>query len=404
MLSTINQHFIKNNSDSDKKIKIKNCPQRRKKMKLAFYGDMEFIKEGSIYDVDDAQTKFTYYIQILNQISNIIEWLRESIDTIKNSPNENFIFRNFSNINIDSIVLYLIKKELRDAYNKEKDTLHTMKEYYKVLETKDEQEHTEHSKNELSKLNDRIIRQENRLLKKDFLILDVINISAFLATHRDRVEYFILKEPIFNEKISKNEIESIFSSKVDLPSYSKELYFEKSGTIKNVQTIYNKVKDLKEEEKKTSLDNFFRNTDFHFLNKYEIKSIYELMNIYFNEALENKIRIRKCKNCGRYFLVHNKQLFCDNPSPQNENITCRKLSDDIKEKSDKIYQEYRNAYKKQHNKLSRYISAGNISEQKLRERFKKWDTEARVQKETCKTVKEYQEWYNTSLNWIKDYK
>lgn len=41
------------------------------------------------------------------------------------------------------------------------------------------------------------------------------------------------------------------------------------------------------------------------------------------ELLESDKKIEKCKNCGRYFILIKKgTLYCNNPSPQNNNRTC----------------------------------------------------------------------------------
>lgn len=72
-----------------------------------------------------------------------------------------------------------------------------------------------------------------------------------------------------------------------------------------------------------------------------------------------------------------------------------------KEKANKTYEAYRQSYKTQHNKLKRNIDIGNIPENKLKERFDKWNEVAREKMDTCKTVEDYNEWYKQNINWVE---
>ena len=105
-----------------------------------------------------------------------------------------------------------------------------------------------------------------------------------------------------------------------------------------------------------------------------------------------EIKLKKCKNCGRYFIPHNKQMYCD---------TCKTIPYDMRKNKNPIYEAYRKTYKTQHNKLKRHIDKGIVDKEELRERFKKWNEIAKNQKNTCKTVEEYNKWYKANLNWEK---
>ena len=51
----------------------------------------------------------------------------------------------------------------------------------------------------------------------------------------------------------------------------------------------------------------------------------DILNIYFNYYLENNIHIKKCENCGKYFIPTSRsdEKYCDNVSPQNPQKTCK---------------------------------------------------------------------------------
>lgn len=59
--------------------------------------------------------------------------------------------------------------------------------------------------------------------------------------------------------------------------------------------------------------------------------------------------LKKCANCGRYFVAKNRKIiFCDNPSPQNPDRTCRAIGPQIrrqqKRETDMIEKQYHRDY------------------------------------------------------------
>ena len=90
-------------------------------------------------------------------------------------------------------------------------------------------------------------------------------------------------------------------------------------------------------------------------NRYGIKEIYEIDNFYnllFLELyfiLQEKTYLKKCKNCGKYFLTTNSAvIYCDNVFEDNK--TCREIgASKVFTKNlekDEAYNLYRKVYKK----------------------------------------------------------
>lgn len=381
-------------------------------MNISFYKKMEF-ENIHHYNLEKAQEKGTYYVKILNQIEEIIKWLDEFLLITKNNKEPRLIFPNSKKYEIDFNLYKMIRSSFSIKFYNELNNLEKYKNTYKEIEkTKNRIENKtvntklniEKFKSMSNSLKNIIERSEIDIEDKSLLLIKIKNNIDFLKWHKRKVDYMLIKENPFKNDISKNQIDLFFSTKIVLPPYTKELCFKEENTLKRATSIYSKYSDKNEKEKNTQIRNCIKNTKFEYIDKYLISSISELMNLYFDEILKNNIILKKCKNCGKYFIAHNKQLYCDNPSPQNKNISCRKLSDDLREKENKIYEAYRKTYKTQHNKLKRNIDVGNIPEIKLKERFKKWNNKAISKKDTCKTVDEYTEWYKTSTNWIEDYR
>lgn len=58
---------------------------------------------------------------------------------------------------------------------------------------------------------------------------------------------------------------------------------------------------------------------------YNLQSIQHYFSAYFKYFFDNKIYIKKCENCGKYFIPLNRtdEKYCNNASPQNPKKTCK---------------------------------------------------------------------------------
>lgn len=75
--------------------------------------------------------------------------------------------------------------------------------------------------------------------------------------------------------------------------------------------------------------------------------------IYFDigKIVENKILIKKCENCGKYFIpqMRSNEIYCTNIFKDSK--TCRQIGYDNKIKSNEFMNAYRSAYKTQHARI-----------------------------------------------------
>ena len=121
-------------------------------------------------------------------------------------------------------------------------------------------------------------------------------------------------------------------------------------------------------------------------------SIYDLVDYHLKECVRRGVKLRKCKNCGRYFVVsgHGGAEYCDRPF--NGGRTCKETGAvrvwTIKHNEDELFREYRREYKK---RFAR-IRTGRTT----KEQFYAWSEQAREKKEACETGKlpraEFIEW------------
>lgn len=150
----------------------------------------------------------------------------------------------------------------------------------------------------------------------------------------------------------------------------------------------------------TALNSYYKSADvgaykFQPLNlKYELVNnsyftevldtadMFELISFHVNECIRRNIKMRKCKNCGRYFALtgHGKVEYCDRPCGTNGK-TCREAGSAKvwaeSKKSDEIFSSYRREYKK---RFAR-IRAGKLTA----DEFAAWATAVRKEKAKCES-------------------
>ncbi len=126
-------------------------------------------------------------------------------------------------------------------------------------------------------------------------------------------------------------------------------------------------------------------------------SIFDVLDYYVRECIMEEYPARRCKNCGRWFILtgHNGLEYCSRPLDEKGN-TCRDIGAGLlwekKSRSDKPFMAYRKEYKK---RFAR-IKAGRITEAQ----FHEWGERARAKKQECDagiiTLDEFIEWLEIS--------
>ena len=194
-----------------------------------------------------------------------------------------------------------------------------------------------------------------------------------LLTEKERKELLALnpnENQELNNKMDKlyskyqKEFESLKRQIIDILEYclfneKKELEdltsLEKLHLFINTNNEFNKVIKLNKDTSKMTEKELIETLKNKDNNRYGIQEIYEIDNFYnllFLEIyfiLQEKTYLKKCKNCGKYFLTTNSVvIYCDNIFADKK--TCREIgASKVFTKNlekDEAYNLYRKVYKK----------------------------------------------------------
>jgi hypothetical protein len=130
-------------------------------------------------------------------------------------------------------------------------------------------------------------------------------------------------------------------------------------------------------------------------SSYRCSSLEEMLYLEFEKMLELDLRIKKCKNCDRYFIFKgNYQTeYCDRV-PDGETQNCQSISATAKYaqkvKDNPALAIFNKAYKRYHAR----VKVGTVTP----DAFKKWKYEAVVMRDRCVNgeipVPEFEQWIN----------
>ena len=123
------------------------------------------------------------------------------------------------------------------------------------------------------------------------------------------------------------------------------------------------------------------------------ETVYDIIDYHVRECVKREVRMRVCKNCGRYFAVtgHGGVEYCDRVCDQ-KGRTCREVGAVMawtkRRGEDDIFKAYRREYKKRF----AWIKSGRIEPSA----FYAWGEEARRKKDACEAGEiseaEFLEW------------
>lgn len=213
--------------------------------------------------------------------------------------------------------------------------------------------------------NIRLIEEENRKLieHNNNLLSGILNYLYSIVTF-----FIIIDKQVDRRTKAKEAIEELLIEPLNIPR--SETNFERIPQIRK--------------NKKSQLDG-----QFQIVTKYEIQSLDELLNIYIRDMMENKITIRKCQDCGKYFLPTGKQIYCND---------CKNNSYDVRKNADQVKKLYRNQYKNQHNKMRR----GLDKNPHIKESFDKWNGLAKTMTSQCESGKisfdKLESWFKNNVD------
>lgn len=168
------------------------------------------------------------------------------------------------------------------------------------------------------------------------------------------------------------------------------------ATMERIKTVFpeDSLKKLSEELGTTAenLSCFLRGTH-NLVTRYRFSATAEILELEFSKMLENDIRFRKCRRCGKYFIMKGNYdtRYCDRIA-EGETRSCQELAaqENYKKKTAEnkalpIYSKYYKRY------------AARVKVRQIKERdFKKWKYEALVKRDECTagkiTPEDYIEW------------
>ena len=250
-------------------------------MKISFYKNLECIEKSNVYDLAKYQVKGTYYVQIINHIDTLLDWLTNLLTmTLSNKDRKiRFPLCKMKEILIVDVI-NLIKIELNNMINKNIERQQGFIEKKHFLLNEKNKNSTDEI---IQKIKDCIEIEEKMIVDKPKIIARIKAQIDFLFWHKEKIRYFILKDVKFKDSISQNQIKSFYSYRVQLPAYSKELVYMENGKLLRTSSIYTKFQELEDEIRSKKISEFFQKSDFEYIEKDNILSIEELMNNYFDE-------------------------------------------------------------------------------------------------------------------------
>ena len=137
--------------------------------------------------------------------------------------------------------------------------------------------------------------------------------------------------------------------------------------------------------------------DKYFTEVLNAPDMFDLINFHVCECVRQNIKMRRCKNCGKYFALtgHAGTDYCDRPFGPNGK-PCRMVGASKvwaeRKKSDDVFSAYRREYKKRF----AHIAVGKCTQ----EQFLRWAAEARKEKLKCAagiiTMEAYLDWLKNS--------
>lgn len=122
-----------------------------------------------------------------------------------------------------------------------------------------------------------------------------------------------------------------------------------------------------------------RKGSFVYIPALKFQSLKSLVRFSLISIIKDKKPIRKCRNCGLYFVPRNRtdEIYCDHV--QGNGKTCKEMGYEIKIKDNAVISEYRKIYKTQNARKARNRHIPNIDN-----RFIAWANQSKAILSSCK--------------------
>ena len=160
--------------------------------------------------------------------------------------------------------------------------------------------------------------------QKDYLIKEIqANYISILENHIEKINY---RYNLDTQNLTINEFNFLYDSVIELPKNTRYFCYIEGHYIKSFKTIYEKLL-THNGDKKEYLIKLINNLKSPIIfNSFEINDLDNLLNTYYNYFIDNNIIIRKCENCGKYFIptTRNDEKYCNNIFTNN--LTCKEYA------------------------------------------------------------------------------
>ena len=137
----------------------------------------------------------------------------------------------------------------------------------------------------------------------------------------------------------------------------------------------------------------------HFINVYDrFGSVQDIIDLEFTKMLEHDFRFRKCRRCGKYFIMKGNYdtNYCTRIA-EGETRTCQELAAQENYRHKTENQKELRVYMKYYKRYAARVRIGLISE----EAFKQWKYSAMTKRDECTvgtiTLEEFIEWLENSF-------
>ena len=137
----------------------------------------------------------------------------------------------------------------------------------------------------------------------------------------------------------------------------------------------------------------------HFMNiRYTFETIEDILELEFTKMLEANVRFRKCKRCGRYFIMKGNYdtNYCDSIAP-GETRTCQELAAGENYRAKHADDKGLAIYNKYYKRYAARVKVRQIKE----DAFKQWKYQAMTKRDECNdgviTPEEYIQWMEDSF-------
>ena len=160
---------------------------------------------------------------------------------------------------------------------------------------------------------------------------------------------------IKKEDLKKKELayfENLFGLDFEIPlCHIHSAYMEKNK--------FYLLKDTNKSESSANiLNDLKKKKNLLYLKAYDIINLQDFFNVYLDYFINNSFVLRKCRNCGKYFIPSSRSdsKYCDNVSPQNPSKTCRDIGSKLFYKDKRDSNPVTKAYSTARNTISKRVS------------------------------------------------